>query len=254
MRSVAIAHALIRLYPRAWRVRYEGELRALVQDHPPSLAQLVDLLRGCGSEWGRLLTDPVAYPRLSAEIDAATQICYALLFGIFVVGAGELLRNWRQPPLTPFGISVASFVHLALILRVLPIVTRRRSWRRVGVLEAWLWLATVTSTFLLDRWSGVGIPFPAIDVIRAASCLWCLSMATPASAKVFDIHSVQCAARRDEYRIRLGLETAERYANDAPAEIEIARTALADVRGRIRRHADELRRIPLLSLIGLRKP
>ena len=266
MRSVRIAHALIRLYPRAWRVRYAGELGALLQDQPPSFPQLVDLLRGCGSEWGRVLSDPIAYPRLSVfprePLLGSMQLASGLLFGLVVIGGAELLRGWRPSPVTMPGVSVAMFVYLAAILRVFPVTKSRWTRYHVGVAEVWVWLAMIASLSVLERWSGAGPQAPApmhglltaAEVIRVAACLWFLSMSTKAAARAFETHRVLQAAQRDEYRVRLRLETAERYADDAPAEIEIARSALADVHDRIRRHADELRRIPLLSLIGLRKP
>ncbi len=37
---------IVRLYPRAWRDRYEGEFLALLADRPPSAADVVDAARG----------------------------------------------------------------------------------------------------------------------------------------------------------------------------------------------------------------
>ncbi len=38
--------ALLRLYPRAWRQRYEAEFLAMLEDRPPSLRDRIDILRG----------------------------------------------------------------------------------------------------------------------------------------------------------------------------------------------------------------
>ena len=38
--------AILRLYPRAWRERYGDELAALLEEHPSSLADQIDLIRG----------------------------------------------------------------------------------------------------------------------------------------------------------------------------------------------------------------
>jgi hypothetical protein len=38
--------ALLRLYPRSWRRRYESEVRALLESRPPGTRDAVDLLRG----------------------------------------------------------------------------------------------------------------------------------------------------------------------------------------------------------------
>ena len=255
MRSVRLADAVIRLYPHTWRVRYEGELRAMLQNHPPSLGQLLDLLRGCGSEWGRVLSDPVAYPQLSAfpreAILGTMQIGCGLLFGLLVVATGELLRGWRPSPIALSGFSAATFVYLAVVVRALPAIRSRWTRYHIGVPEVWIWLAAVASSFVLERWIG-GILFVAIDVIRVASCFWFLSMATPASFTAFETHRLLRAARLDEYGARLRVETAERHGE--AADVEAARGALVDVHHRIRRHASELRQISLWSLIGLRKP
>jgi hypothetical protein len=254
MRSVRFAHAVVRLYPHAWRLRYEGELRALLQDHPPSLGQLFDLLRGCGSEWSRVLSDPVESPRISLlPRDGTMQLGSALLFGLFVVAVGELLRNWRPSPVTTAGLSVAMFAHLALSVRVFPVIRSRWTRYHIGVTEAWVWLMTIASLLVLERWSGAGIPSAAIDLVRAFSSFWFVSLCNTATARAFAVLRGLQAAQRDEYRMRLRLETAERYADATPAEVEMARSALDEVHDRIRRHVSELHQIPLLSLIGLRK-
>jgi len=42
---------LLRLYPRAWRRRYEAEMRAVVEQHHVTLATRLDLLRGALDAW-----------------------------------------------------------------------------------------------------------------------------------------------------------------------------------------------------------
>lgn len=42
---------LLRLYPRAWRERYEAEMLALLEDHDVTLATRLDLLRGAFEAW-----------------------------------------------------------------------------------------------------------------------------------------------------------------------------------------------------------
>jgi hypothetical protein len=37
---------LIRLYPRAWRDRYEDEFLALLEERPPKIGDTVDIVRG----------------------------------------------------------------------------------------------------------------------------------------------------------------------------------------------------------------
>lgn len=42
---------LLRLYPRAWRKRYEAEMLALLEEHDVTLATRLDLLRGTIDAW-----------------------------------------------------------------------------------------------------------------------------------------------------------------------------------------------------------
>jgi hypothetical protein len=42
---------LLRLYPRAWRERYEAEMLALLEEHDVTLATRLDLLRGAFDAW-----------------------------------------------------------------------------------------------------------------------------------------------------------------------------------------------------------
>jgi len=45
-----LARRLLRLYPRAWRTRYEGEVLALVEQSGLSILEAIDLLRGAAVE------------------------------------------------------------------------------------------------------------------------------------------------------------------------------------------------------------
>jgi hypothetical protein len=48
-----IALAVVRLYPRQWRERYAFEMRDLLETTPPDWRTVIDLARGCASEWVR---------------------------------------------------------------------------------------------------------------------------------------------------------------------------------------------------------
>lgn len=50
------------LYPRAWRDRYGAELDALLEDHPPSLGDRLDLIRGA--------FDAHRHPELVADVSS----------------------------------------------------------------------------------------------------------------------------------------------------------------------------------------
>jgi len=42
---------LLRLYPRAWRERYEAEMLALIEEHDVALATRFDPMRGAFDAW-----------------------------------------------------------------------------------------------------------------------------------------------------------------------------------------------------------
>jgi hypothetical protein len=48
-----IALAFVRIYPRQWRERYANEMRDLLETTPPDWRTVIDLARGCASEWVR---------------------------------------------------------------------------------------------------------------------------------------------------------------------------------------------------------
>lgn len=51
-----VARRLVRLYPPAWRARYEQEFLALLDAHePPTWRDGIDILGAAGREWGRFL-------------------------------------------------------------------------------------------------------------------------------------------------------------------------------------------------------
>ena len=51
MTTGGVARALVRLYPRRWRARYEDEMLALIGETPLTLSALVDLVAGAAREW-----------------------------------------------------------------------------------------------------------------------------------------------------------------------------------------------------------
>ena len=53
--------ALVRLYPRPWRERYEIEFLAVLASRPPSIGDRVDIVRGA--------VDARLHPELSSDVD-----------------------------------------------------------------------------------------------------------------------------------------------------------------------------------------
>ena len=84
-----LARAIIRVYPRPWRERYADELLALVETSPPACRDLVDLFRGCVSEW---VCDPSV--REGLVLVAATTVVAmpAIVLGEWL-HAEELMRT-----------------------------------------------------------------------------------------------------------------------------------------------------------------
>jgi hypothetical protein len=64
----AFVNLLLRMYPRTWRMRYEEEVRAFLDDRPPGWRDLVGFARGAVAERARLVLDPVAHPLLSGVV------------------------------------------------------------------------------------------------------------------------------------------------------------------------------------------
>jgi hypothetical protein len=260
MRRLWIALALVRLYPRTWRIRYEAEVRALLADSPPSLRGLIDLLRGCGSEWARTLSDPVTYPHLSSTPHVLFQttalIGGGLGVGLFAGAVGSWLRGIAAVPGDLTGIPFSMAVYMATVVRMLVALKSGPTRRRVGVLEARGWFAAIVVAFTLEEW-GATRAQSDLDVLRAATAVWFLAAASAGNGRLMAARTALTAARLDEYRVRLRLQTAVRHARDAPgamAELEAARADLAAVHGRIQEHAAVLRRVGPMAVLGLKAP
>lgn len=95
---------LLALYPRAWRDRYGAELRSLLDERPPHLADRFDLVRGAfdAHRHPELVTDPRApSQRLSADdVVVARRLGVAGLAGAaawamtwFVVSTSPLIQD-----------------------------------------------------------------------------------------------------------------------------------------------------------------
>lgn len=80
MRLSRLARALLRMYPRPWRERYEDEVLRLMEDDPPDLAALMDLTRALGRE--RVFATLRWRPGESARLAAAGLGDMALLSGV----------------------------------------------------------------------------------------------------------------------------------------------------------------------------
>lgn len=99
--------ALLRLYPRSWRERYEREFLGLLEARPPSLGDRVDIVRGAVD--ARLNLGAPHETDRSSRVTAAAAIAGGSLwvawFGAF---AGLAATQWQDPSVTlqavPYGI------------------------------------------------------------------------------------------------------------------------------------------------------
>ena len=80
----ALCFAALRLYPDAWRQRYELEMRAVIEQSEPSLATMLDLMGGAldAHLYARLPTPPARQLRLTVITTVYCGIAFVL------VGAG----------------------------------------------------------------------------------------------------------------------------------------------------------------------
>jgi hypothetical protein len=85
-----IARRIVRLYPRAWRARYEDEMLALVEQSAPRWRDVGDLARGSAREW----------TVMSGRTRTAVAVALALAASGCAAGCGWCLRQLAMPPPT----------------------------------------------------------------------------------------------------------------------------------------------------------
>ena len=170
----SLARRIVRSHPRAWRARYEQEMLALLEASPGHWRTVVDLARGCASEWvrsSRNVRDVLAIVLAIACVGAAKLAASSIwgpatappggrawFYGICGVLAVVSLRNvvlrtWhflqiregRSDPPRPFG-SWLSVRVLFVVLFVLDTLSRGAAPGFVSTywdLRGWIDLDTV---------------------------------------------------------------------------------------------------------------
>lgn len=88
---------LLRLYPRRWRARYEGEVIAVLEQHDATIATHLDLLAGALDAWRQ-----AGHPMRRETVMATPQ-------SRIMLRAGVLLALVAQTPVLP--------IHLELVIR-----------------------------------------------------------------------------------------------------------------------------------------
>jgi hypothetical protein len=101
--SSRLARRLVRLYPRAWRARYEDEFVALVETRDSGWLDSLDIIRGAAHEWLRLTRTGRA---LGIAFEAWTAaVVWSLIIasiGSLIVGVGRFLMGFESTLILPF--------------------------------------------------------------------------------------------------------------------------------------------------------
>jgi hypothetical protein len=153
-----LALQLLRFYPRAWRQRYEGEVRALLDERPVVWRDIRDLLAGSGREWLRVLYGPASGVRLRL-------VATALMAGLCVEAAAfGVARFWQEWALGTPSLVVTRASHfiptLALVAMILSFAMARRAqyWIAAG-LVALIFVAALTDRLTASpMWFGYFVP------------------------------------------------------------------------------------------------
>ena len=101
MRS-RLARWIVDRYPRGWRERYRDEVRALLDDGRVTWGDVIDLWRGCLSEWKIAVADPEHHPGAFDLMNGLTALMrwLGLYIAVTVPAAtlGWILRERFGPP------------------------------------------------------------------------------------------------------------------------------------------------------------
>ena len=149
MTMLRFAASIVRLYPRAWRVRYEDEILALLDERPPTFRHVVDLASGATWEW----------VQTSETFRRRAALAWALV--CWSIGAGAV--SWPFAGLGVDGAFAAGVgCVISLQLLILAVERRRSAERRrthrpatIALPSHWLVVLGVTSVLSI----GVGLQF-----------------------------------------------------------------------------------------------
>lgn len=121
---------LLRLYPRAWRERYEAEMLALLEEHDVTLATRLDLLLGAFDAWqdhGRFVMSPMPTVARRAAV-------LGLIPGIFILAQFLLGLALRSPFLVNYmGLAALPAIVVVCLWAGMRAAMGRSIWRgRLG--------------------------------------------------------------------------------------------------------------------------
>jgi hypothetical protein len=137
---------LVRLYPRAWRVRYEEEFLELLQQQAPSLRLWFDVAAGA--------LDAHLYPQATVRTDPEKQMQR--------IACGEE----QSVSLGRAVLGALSILGLSLIAALASVVLARQGWKEASELVLMLG-APVATTLTMPLWTPklgwpVGLGFSAL--------------------------------------------------------------------------------------------
>ena len=123
----ALAHRAVRAYPHAWRVRYEPELHALVEDRDAGLADAIDLTAGAMRRHlnggAPMRFEPAHRHPLAFAVLALVVMAPTLVF-ISLSAAGLDAMTWiTGPRIVDLGLVLAPLA--SVLLAALPLVDAR---------------------------------------------------------------------------------------------------------------------------------
>jgi hypothetical protein len=198
----AQAVLLLRLYPRTWRMRYEEEVRVLLDDRAPGWSDLAGLVRGAGREWIHTLADPIEHPIVAFAIDVLAGWMGAVM-AIYLVAnlfAGLLSSVLGEAPGWIATLSSVAVVAAAIRgfgplfnLHQIPIGVHGRTLA-VGPLsprQARRWWTLLSVAVVLGHWAG------DIDLVAAVACPIMFSSGTEKARRRQRAHDELMRLRRE---------------------------------------------------------
>ncbi len=158
---------LVRLYPRAWRDRYEDEFLRLIVDRPPSRLERFDIVRGAIDAWLHPQVRRAASASREGRDTTAVAVT-AVLGGLAFAVSGVSIAVARIGPYgykdndlgIPILIGGMVLTGIAALLASTESRTLRTSWTMIvgalGTMLPWPFLAVGFFTYVLAT-SGLGI-------------------------------------------------------------------------------------------------
>ncbi len=152
-----LAIALLRFYPREWRIRYEEEVRLLLEDSPPGLMDVFSLAWGATSEWAASFANPAAHPWAAATIAGA----FSWWGAVFAIQLAGMFGGAMLEKVAGVGPAWASFFAWAVVMTLCVRGLLTGIYWRLGDgpfrplsrFELRLWWTALVVAVVLGHWS-----------------------------------------------------------------------------------------------------